>query len=67
MQKCDLCLERWPENKKPICVEACPMRALDAGPLEELQTTYGGTRDAHDFVYSKVAEPAIINKPKKVS
>ena len=67
MQKCDLCLERWPENKKPICVEACPMRALDAGPLEELQTTYGDIRDAYGFVYSEVVEPAIINKPKKVS
>jgi anaerobic dimethyl sulfoxide reductase subunit B (iron-sulfur subunit) len=31
MQKCDLCRDRWIEKKKPICVEACPMRALDAG------------------------------------
>jgi NADPH-dependent glutamate synthase beta subunit-like oxidoreductase len=65
MQKCDLCIERWPENKKPICVESCPMRALDAGPLNELMGTYGGTRDANGFVYSQIAEPAIVNKPKK--
>jgi NADPH-dependent glutamate synthase beta subunit-like oxidoreductase len=65
MQKCDLCVERWPENKKPICVEACPMRALDAGPINELMGTYGGTQDACGFVYSQIAEPAIVNKPKK--
>ena len=36
MQKCGFCVERWSEGKKPICVEACPMRALDAGPEDEL-------------------------------
>ncbi len=34
MQKCDLCCDRWAEGKRPICVEACPMRALDAGDRE---------------------------------
>lgn len=65
MQKCDLCVDRWPEDKKPICVEACPMRALDAGPINELMGIYGGTKDANGFVYSPIAEPAIVNKPKK--
>jgi heterodisulfide reductase subunit A-like polyferredoxin len=65
MQKCDLCIDRWPEDKKPICVEACPMRALDAGPINELMGIYGGTKDANGFVYSPIAEPAIVNKPKK--
>jgi anaerobic dimethyl sulfoxide reductase subunit B (iron-sulfur subunit) len=31
MQKCDLCLDRWENGQKPICVTACPMRALDVG------------------------------------
>ena len=65
MQKCDLCLERWADNKKPICVEACPVRALDAGPLDEFRAAYGDIGDAHGFVYSPMAEPSIINKPKK--
>ena len=30
IQKCDFCLGRLAENKKPICVGACPMQALDA-------------------------------------
>jgi len=64
IQKCDLCLERWADNKKPICVEACTVRALDAGPLDELKAMYGDVKDAHGFVYAPI-EPAIVNKPKK--
>jgi anaerobic dimethyl sulfoxide reductase subunit B (iron-sulfur subunit) len=41
MQKCDLCLERWAEGRKPVCVEACPMRALDAGTEREMAAKYG--------------------------
>ena len=31
MGKCDFCLERVAAGKLPDCVEACPVRALDAG------------------------------------
>jgi anaerobic dimethyl sulfoxide reductase subunit B (iron-sulfur subunit) len=62
VQKCDLCLDRWPEGKKPICVEACPMRALDAGPLDELKKKYGNVRSAVGFGFSEEANPSIIFK-----
>lgn len=65
MQKCDLCLERWAEEKKPICVEACPTRALDAGPLGELEASYGKVREAEGFIYSKKTAPSIVFKPKR--
>lgn len=65
MQKCDLCLERWGEGKKPICVESCPPRALDAGSLEDLEMKYGRIQEAVGFVYSPAAQPSIVNKPKK--
>jgi len=65
MQKCHLCIDRWAEGKKPICVEACPMRALDAGSFDELQTKYGNERGAEGFIHSSDIEPAIIFKPKK--
>lgn len=63
MQKCDLCLERWPD-KKPVCVEACPVRGLDAGPLDELKAKYGDIREAEGFVFSKRAAPSINFKLK---
>jgi anaerobic dimethyl sulfoxide reductase subunit B (iron-sulfur subunit) len=65
MQMCNFCLERWAENKKPICVDACPMRALDAGPLEELKAKYGDTKEAAGFTYSSQTHPSIIFKPKQ--
>lgn len=34
--KCDGCKERTLAGKKPICVEACPLRALEFGPEEEI-------------------------------
>lgn len=65
MQKCNFCLDRLAENKKPICVDACPTRALDAGPIEELKRKYGDIREAEGFTYSNELVPAIVFKPKK--
>lgn len=65
MQKCDLCADRWEAGRKPICVEACPMRAMDAGPLSELRAKYGDIRHAESFDYSESLVPSIIFKPKK--
>ncbi len=64
MQMCTLCLDRAVEHKKPICVEACPMRALDAGPLEELKAHYGNIQGVEGFTYSKKTKPSIIFKPR---
>ena len=65
MQKCDLCLERVRNNQKPICVDACPMRALDAGPMAELRKQYGKAQEAPGFAPSAEIKPSIIIKPKK--
>lgn len=67
MSKCDLCLERWAEDQKPVCVTACPMRALDAGPLEQLRRTYGDLREAEGFSPAPGLGPSIIFKPKRDS
>ena len=64
MQKCDFCLERWREGKKPICVEACPMRALDAGPLVELRAKYGNFQEAKGFTYYNRVQPSVVFRPK---
>jgi anaerobic dimethyl sulfoxide reductase subunit B (iron-sulfur subunit) len=64
MQKCDLCLERWAENKKPVCVEACPMRALDVGPIDELKAKYGDIQETVGFAYSERTRPSIVFRPK---
>ena len=65
MQKCDFCLDRLREDKEPICVAACPMRALDFGPVEELVRKYGDVRKVRGFDYSPQAEPSIVFKPRE--
>ncbi len=64
MQKCDFCFERWAQGKKPICVDACPLRALDAGLLNELKAKYGDIKEVDGFTYSTKAVPSIVLKPQ---
>lgn len=64
MQKCDMCIERWAEGKKPICVAACPVRALDAGTSEQMVAKYGKVREAVGFTYHDKLSPSVIFKPK---
>lgn len=65
MQMCNFCLDRLADNKNPICVAACPMKALDAGPVDKLEARYEETREATGFVFSTETEPSIIFRPKK--
>lgn len=65
MQKCDFCVERLTENKKPICVEACITKALDSGPLEDLEQRYDQIREIEGFTYSPRLNPSILFKPKR--
>ncbi len=67
MYKCDFCLDRLTQGKLPICVAACPTRALDWGPLDELRHKYGDVREAPGFPYSKEIQPSILFKPKKMA
>jgi anaerobic dimethyl sulfoxide reductase subunit B (iron-sulfur subunit) len=65
MQKCHFCLDRLAENRKPACVDSCPLRALDAGPIEELQKKCGNVREAEGFVDAEKLIPSVVFKPKK--
>lgn len=65
MQKCDLCIERWESGKPPICVAACPTRALDAAPIDKLKEKYDGELEAVGFEYHLGLKPAAVFKPKK--
>ncbi|MBI4301531.1 MAG: 4Fe-4S dicluster domain-containing protein [Chloroflexi bacterium] len=40
MEMCNFCFERTARGMPPVCVEACPQRALDAGPLDSLKKRY---------------------------
>ena len=64
MEKCNFCLERLEQGQQTICVEACPMYAIDAGSIDELIEKYGDITEAEGFKYSNIIKPSIIFKPK---
>jgi len=61
MSKCDFCVDVVDAGGEPACVAACPVRALDAGPLEELAAQHG-TQGAG---LSPLPDPA-LTKPSLV-
>jgi len=65
MQKCDLCLDRLEKGQQTICVEACPMYALDVGTIDKLQEKYGTHTEAKGFIYNEKIKPSIVFKTKK--
>ncbi|MHA2051488.1 MAG: 4Fe-4S dicluster domain-containing protein [Promethearchaeota archaeon] len=64
MRKCTLCVERLEEGKQTICVEACPMYALDVDTIENLQQKYGNQRTAEGFKTNEKILPSTIFKSK---
>lgn len=62
MTKCDLCVDLVDQGEKPACVSACPMRALDFGPLDELMEKYGQVRTIFPLPAEAMTRPAFIIK-----
>ncbi|STD43448.1 DMSO reductase iron-sulfur subunit [Edwardsiella tarda] len=63
MTKCDGCYERVAQGLKPICVESCPLRALDMGPIEELRARYGDLAAVAPLPAAHYTRPNIVLKP----
>lgn len=60
--KCDFCRDRLDRGKAPICVDACPMRALSYGRLDQLLEENGAaiTRGIPGDKDNGVLKPAIF-------
>ncbi|MHA1766928.1 MAG: 4Fe-4S ferredoxin [Promethearchaeia archaeon] len=64
MQKCNFCINRLEKNLNPICVDACPLYAIEYGPIDELRLKHGNNYLATNFKYSNRCRPSIFHKPK---
>ncbi|MGI6032707.1 MAG: 4Fe-4S dicluster domain-containing protein [Coriobacteriales bacterium] len=48
MVKCDMCIARLQKGEQPACVEACPMKVLSVGDVEDLKKQ-GGVHEGVGF------------------
>ncbi|UYM15170.1 DMSO/selenate family reductase complex B subunit [Endozoicomonas euniceicola] len=60
MSKCDGCYERVATGQQPVCVESCPLRALEFGPIDELRARYGNRADIAPLPDPTLTNPSVI-------
>ena len=60
MTKCDGCYTRVADGKKPVCVESCPLRALDFGPIEELRKKHGKLAEVAPLPQASKTQPNLV-------
>ena len=61
--KCDLCSDLILKGENPACVDACMMRALEYGDIDELRKKHGGTSDVIGLPSSDITSPSITICP----
>ena len=66
MTKCDACIDRVVKGEMPVCVAACPQRALDFGYIEDLKAKYGEGAHIEPLPPASVTKPNLILKHGKV-
>lgn len=60
MGKCDLCVDYIDAGKRPSCVDACPMRALDFGEYDELVSRYGEPANVFPLPDAGITGPSTV-------
>jgi len=63
--KCNMCIDRLREGKKPICVLSCSMRALEFGPIGELRQKFGHLQQIEEMPSGTLSHPSIVLKPSQ--
>lgn len=65
MTKCDLCADYRATGQEPACVAACPARALDWGPIEELREKYGTENAIEPLPDPSITKPNLVITPHR--
>jgi len=65
MEKCYFCLERLEKGQQIICVDACPMYALDVGPMIKLHEKSGTIVKAEGFHNNDKIKTSIVCTSKQ--
>ena len=65
MTKCDFCYDLQDQGLNPACVDACVMRCLDYGELDELRQKYGDLDAIEPLPTGDITQPALVITPHK--
>ncbi|EHQ91499.1 4Fe-4S dicluster domain-containing protein [Desulfosporosinus youngiae] len=66
--KCDGCKELRDKGKAPVCIDACPMRALEWGDIDQLKAKHGGaTTELPILPHPSVTNPSVLIKAKTLA
>ena len=63
--KCDFCADDIDNGSAPVCVAACPNRALDFGELSELRERYGKVQQVYPLPDPSISDPSLVIKPHR--
>jgi anaerobic dimethyl sulfoxide reductase subunit B (iron-sulfur subunit) len=67
MTKCNMCYDLVDRGQRPVCVEACPQRAMDFGSLDELQKQHGSFAAPAPLPDPSITEPSVVYTPNRVT
>jgi len=62
MTKCTFCADEIDQGKPPVCVAACPMRALDFGSKDEMELRHGRTQVYAPMPDAELTNPSLVLK-----
>lgn len=63
--KCDMCSDLVEQGENPVCVDACLMRALKFGELDDLRAEYGAdaVSELPILPSASITNPSVLIKP----
>jgi anaerobic dimethyl sulfoxide reductase subunit B (iron-sulfur subunit) len=65
MTKCTFCEDLLAQGQAPACVDACVMRALEFGELDQLRAKYGTVNAFEPLPPGEITEPALVLTPHR--
>ena len=65
MTKCDFCKNRLDAGLNPLCVQACPMRAIHFGEYEELKQRFGNPPHVAPLPEEGLTSPCLVLTPPR--
>lgn len=66
MGKCTACVDLLEVGQNPVCVDACPMRNIDFGPMEDLKNKYKDSiKSIQGLPAADITKPNLLLTPHK--